>query len=340
MIGRTETVWTTGGNGFISRHVAAAFAARGFNVIALGRQAAYDAKGWGIRESVVAPSMSAAVARALEKYGAPDYVFHGAGTPTVRAAEEDPEADRAVTIGETTNLLSVLLEKAPDAVFTYPSSCAVYGNATPSPIAESSVIAPMSAYGHTKAEAEQRCLDAARAGLRVGIVRYFSIYGAGLRKQLLWDLAVALIRSGRVDLAGTGDETRDFLHVEDAARFAVLVTHHLRSLDSGSSYVVNGGTGRGMTVKEVATLAASQLAPGGHIEFSNIPRPGDPRQLVADVRCARSIGFSPQQDPRGGIRDYFLWARDAIGSSVVADRADGGGGSAIGGSSSGDGGLT
>lgn len=338
MIARTETVWTTGGNGFISRYVAAAFAARGFNVIALGRQAAYDAKGWGIRESVVAPSVSAAVARAFEKYGAPDYVFHGAGTPTVHAAERDPEADRAVTIGETTNLLSVLLDKAPDAIFTYPSSCAVYGNATLSPIAESAVISPISAYGHTKAEAEQRCLDAARAGLRVGIIRYFSVYGAGLRKQLLWELAGALIRSGRVDLAGTGDETRDFLHVEDAARLAVLVTDHLRSLVSGSSCVVNGGTGRGTTVREVAALAASQLAPGGHIAFSGIPRPGDPRQLVADIRCATNIGFSAQQDPRGGIRDYFLWAGGAIRSSVVTDQVDREGGSARG-FSSGDGGL-
>src|SRR4030095_13057401 len=79
---------------------------------------------------------------------------------------------------------------APAAILIYPSSAAVYGVVKQAPIGESSPIAPVSPYGLHKAMAEELCSTQSKHfGLRCAIVRFFSVYGPGSRKQLLWDLA-------------------------------------------------------------------------------------------------------------------------------------------------------
>jgi len=61
-------------------------------------------------------------------------------------------------------------------------------------------------------------------------VRLFSIYGVGLRKQLLWDGCRKLMAADLV-FSGTGHETRDWLHVEDAATLLI------RSRDNGLGFL-------------------------------------------------------------------------------------------------------
>ena len=89
-------------------------------------------------------------------------------------------------------------------------------------------------------------------GLHVAIVRMFSVYGAGLEKQLVWDLCGKLAVAGDspVVLGGTGRELRDWLHVSDAAALLWLA----RAQCDGSCPVVNGGTGIATSIREVAGM--------------------------------------------------------------------------------------
>ena len=65
-------------------------------------------------------------------------------------------------------------------------------------------------------------------GIRVAVIRYFSIYGPGLTKQLLWDASIKLrsAEGGQATFWGTGDETRDWISSYDAARLVVAVSRN------------------------------------------------------------------------------------------------------------------
>lgn len=247
---------------------------------------------------------------ALDRTGAPDVVFQGAGVPTVGAASADPAASFDVTVRMTKDLLDLMVRRMPDATFVYPSSGSVYGDCATQPLSETISVDPVSLYAEHKVLAEEACTRAAASGLATAIIRYFSIYGPGLRKQLLWELSRKLLIDGdAVMLSGTGQETRDFLHVEDAAELAFLVMEAAGQRAGSTPLVINGGTGDPVSVKTVADIAVERLRPNASVSFTHRRRRGDPLHLQADTQVARSLGFMPKWSPREGLRQYFDWAK-------------------------------
>ena len=130
------------------------------------------------------------------------------------------------------------------------------------------------------------CGHARSFGIKIAILRLFSVYGPGLEKQLIWDLCTRLARGDAVlKMGGTGSESRDFVFVEDAARMLVAAIGHA-SVDGA---VFNAGTGIGLTVHGLvdAVLAAWPAAPV--VQFSGVSRAGDPYSLIADMRDSSAI---------------------------------------------------
>jgi UDP-glucose 4-epimerase len=133
------------------------------------------------------------------------------------------------------------------------------------------------------------------------------VYGAGLEKQLIWDLCgkLALAGSGPVVLGGTGLEVRDWLHVSDAAALFWLA----RGQCDVSCPVINGGTGVATSIREVAGMVCEKWGPGAAVVFSGIARVGDPPCLVADCTKATQLGFKPGVPLADGIRETVGWFR-------------------------------
>jgi UDP-glucose 4-epimerase len=137
--------------------------------------------------------------------------------------------------------------------------------------------------------------------MRTIVVRYFSIYGPELRKQIIWDI-VRRIRAGetRIELFGTGEEIRDFIFVDDAVdliRDAIAAATSLHM-------VVNGGTGMPTRIADLASLTRELLCPGVTIEFNGQERAGDPKFYQACSERAKLLGFRPRIDLRGGLGRY------------------------------------
>ncbi len=122
---------------------------------------------------------------------------------------------------------------------------------TPGPIPESAALAPMSPYGHHKRMMEQLCQSYVQSfGVRCMVVRLFSVYGPNLRKQLLWDICSRLRSEQRtLNLGGTGAEIRDWTDVRDVVRLLARVAEAPWQDDFG---VINGGSGRGVSVAGIA----------------------------------------------------------------------------------------
>jgi len=177
------------------------------------------------------------------------------------------------------------------------------------PISETAPESPVSPYGVHKRVAEKCCESYGRHfGLAVAVVRLFSVYGAGLRKQLLWE-AAQMIRLGRPEFFGTGEEMRDWLHVRDAS--ALL----LAAADNASSAVpiVNGGTGTGVTVRDILSELFGCLGYAGVPAFSGVARSGDPVGYVADIALARRWGWQPLTSRQSGLQEFADWIKGGAG---------------------------
>jgi UDP-glucose 4-epimerase len=121
---------------------------------------------------------------------------------------------------------------------------------------------------------------------------------------LLWDLCTRLKANPEgIILAGTGQERRDWLHVSDAAEYLIKAFERA-SLDR---FVVNGGTGQAVTVREIAECIRKAWKVETSIVFSSQSRPGDPFYLVADPHLGQSLGFHPTMEWRSGVEEYVAW---------------------------------
>lgn len=303
----TNLAWVTGARGFLGRHVARALSEAGWRVVGIGHGewSPDESRVWGIDAWRSAEIDLPALVDLSRVAGRPKVVFHAAGSGSVGFSLDQPLEDFQRTVATTAAVCEAVRTLAPDALVIYPSSAAVYGVAGKGPIGEQTTLAPVSPYGVHKLLAELLCLSGHRSfRLRCAIVRFFSLYGSGLRKQLVWDLVRRITAEPReVRLHGTGDETRDFLHVEDAARLVALVA----AKAPDEPLVVNGGSGEAVSVRTVAEMVASMFGDGVTLRFTGESRAGDPQHYQADPARLRRLGFAPQWTLSEGLREYVRW---------------------------------
>jgi UDP-glucose 4-epimerase len=297
-----STILITGAHGFLGRHAAKAFAAKGDHVVGVGHGSWDEAewRSWGLSEWSCADVTQQTVAGAARGAAV---IVHCAGGSSVAASIDRPDEDRERTVTTTREVLEVA--RAGGLRMVLPSSAAVYGRARSLPIDENAETAPVSPYGRNKLDAETLCITAAReSGVPVAVVRFFSVYGEGLRKQLLWDACVKA-RRGESGFGGTGRETRDLLHVTDAAALLVMAAANT----SEAASVVNGGTGIAVSTAEIVTTLFEALGVGTAPLFSGVGRPGDPEHYQASTARARAWGWEPRVGWKDGVRAYAAWHR-------------------------------
>jgi UDP-glucose 4-epimerase len=239
--------------------------------------------------------------------GMPDVVIHLAGGSAVGPSFAQPAEDFHRSVVAASELAEWMRQRAPNARLVMASSAAVYGAGHPGPIAETAECRPYSPYGFHKRMAELTLESYARNfGLQVAIVRLFSVYGPGLRKQLLWDASTRLAQGAKVlTLGGTGDELRDWLHVDDVAK----MLRWAATRASNEASVINGGTGVATPVRTIAERLCAAWGADRTVSFSGAARPGDPVRLVADVSQVQQAGFTPARSWAQGIDDYTAWFR-------------------------------
>ncbi len=300
-----RTVLVTGAYGFLGRYVSRAFKKSGWRVIGIGHGhwGFEQPSDFGIDLWFEADVDLYALTKIQEDL---DCSVHCAGGASVGYSVQYPLRDFNRTVTSAINLLEYLRLYHPETKFIYPSSAAVYGKKTNSPIKEDDELCPVSPYGFHKRIVEQLCTSYwVNFDLSVAIIRFFSIYGPGLKKQLLWDACNRLSKTREeIEFFGTGDETRDWIHVRDAAALILRMAESQKRFE-----VVNGGTGRALAIRDILTRLASLFDRAPRIGFNGKSRPGDPRHYWADISRARAIGWQPQISIDHGLKEYFEWFR-------------------------------
>lgn len=301
----TPRVFVTGAAGFLGRHIAQHMAQEGFAVAGIGHNSWRNAewRSWGIDEWHSTSISLSSLRNLSQRTGEPSIIFHCAGSGSVAFSLTYPYEDFKRTVDTTAQVLEFARTLSEKPKVVYPSSAAVYGFSNVSPLVESMLPSPLSPYGAHKHMAELLCKNYARQWkIPIAIVRFFSLYGAGLCKQLLWD-AACKARDNSFTFFGSGEEQRDWLHISDATKLMHLAARNA----SISAPVVNGGTGKGTAISEVLRFIGQSWPTPREPVFTGQAKAGDPVHLVAEPTLAAKWGFSPAVGLKQGLKQYLQW---------------------------------
>ena len=233
----------TGGAGFIGSHVAELFRDEGYRVWII------DDLSSGKRENVPegttfvhADIRSDAVAGVFRDAGGFDVVSHHAAQIDVRIAVSDPRRDASLNIDGFLNVAECARAFGCGRFIFVSSGGVVYGEPDARPTPESAPKLPRSPYGVTKLAAEQYLYYYREVhGLEYAALRYANVYGP--RQDPHGEAGVVAIfcnrlRDGQpITVFGDGQQTRDYVFVQDCARANLLVG------TVAYADIVNGGTG-------------------------------------------------------------------------------------------------
>jgi UDP-glucose 4-epimerase len=294
-------VLVTGGAGYIGSHGARALARRGHDVVIYDNLSTGHrrlAKGFELIEGNVGDA--ATLARALRGTGA---VMHFAAHSLVGESVQHPRKYFENNVRDGLVLLNTCLE-AGVRTFIFSSTAAVYGNPQQVPTVEDAPKMPVNPYGMSKLAFEYalQSYDVGY-GLRFMSLRYFNAAGCHESGEIgemhspethLIPAALQSATGARPELQIFGEDyetpdgtcVRDYIHVEDLAEAHVRSLEHLA--EGGASGILNLGTGKGHTVKEV--ISTIERVIGRDLKKRIVARrPGDPAVLLADPSRAEQL---------------------------------------------------
>jgi len=331
-------ILATGGAGYIGSHVVLALLNSGYEVVVFGNLSnstqisieRVSRMSNGVPIFIEGDIRNAAALDDLFRKHDIAAVVHLAGLKAVGESVSHPEQYYDVNVAGSTTLFNAMLRHGVKrGVFS--SSATVYGEPAPEtmPMDEHVPTAPVNPYGKTKLMVEQILTDITSIGpgWRSMILRYFNPVGAHKSGQIGEDPLgfpdnlfpfIAQVATGQREVLNIfgddydtpdGTAIRDYIHVMDLARGHVLAIDYLLSDGAvdNETPVVNLGTGRGSSVKEVH--AAWEVACGFKIAAQVAARrAGDVTMYCADAAKAKGmLGWKAEFDLARMCEDHWRW---------------------------------
>jgi dTDP-L-rhamnose 4-epimerase len=350
-----ESILITGGAGFIGSHLADRLLREGHRVRALDNLTP-QVHGHGGRPSYLSEDVELVVGdvrdaeivrRALDGV---DSVVHLAARVGVGQSMYELASYTAENSAGTAVLLEGLLHR-PVRKLVVASSMSIYGEGRYEPVpaasrtreqlerdewdprgASGEQLEPVptpewkqpdlsSVYALTKYDQERLCLIFGEAYARPTVaLRFFNVYGTRQALSNPYTGVLAIFASRLLNdkpplVFEDGRQRRDFVSVHDVARACELAL--TRSGADGRA--VNIGSGRSVTVLEIAAKLAATLGKEIEPEISGKYRFGDVRHCFADISLARELlGYEPEHALEDGMHELAAW----LEGQVATDRVD------------------
>ncbi len=191
----------------------------------------------------------------------------------------------------------------------------------PVPTTEDKPLFPTSVYAVTKLDQELLCLTVGAAyNIPVVALRYFNTYGPRQALSNPYTGAAAIFAARLLNGRGPiifedGKQQRDFVHVSDIARANVLAVES----DAANGQALNIGTGRPLSILDVALTLGGLLGSPREPEIVGKFRAGDIRDCYADISRAQDlIGYAPRVTFEDGMRQLVEWLSEQQPEDRVA----------------------
>ena len=298
-----KTIIITGVNGFIGSHMAQKCLQAGYWVIGIDIvPCIYMDKMEYYQLDLLHKPMDE-----ILKQSRPYALIHCAGLADVNYSMKYPDRDFDSNVVISRNILYSLKNYSAQTMFLFLSSAGVYGNPDQNPIDEYCEKNPISPYALHKAIVEDMCeYFVKQHDMDIRILRVFSAYGAGLKKQLFWDMGQKVKQYGRLELFGTGAETRDYIYIDDLVRVIQIIMHAQKEKE----IIYNIANGIEVSIRRAAEIFADKCGMNKNaITFSNQTREGNPVNWCANIDKLKTLGYKPEVDIDSGIGKYVEWLK-------------------------------
>ena len=244
----------------------------------------------------------------------PDTIFHLAAQASVRESVARPTLDAEINIQGSLNVFEGAVEAGVRKIVFAGSGGTLYGVPDEVPVGEDHRQAPGSPYGVSK-KAVGDYLHYYRAvhGIEYTVLALANVYGP--RQDPHGEAGVIAIFAGqllepiRPTIFGDGEQTRDFVYVDD------VVDAFVRAADRGDGLLLNIGTGVETSVQDLFDTMARLVDFDEPARYA-MARPGELQRSALDpARAANHLEWKPWTALEDGLRRTIVWFRSVpVGS--------------------------
>ncbi len=291
-------VLVTGTSGFIAGHLARRLVAAGHEVTGVDiAEPRRSVEGW--RDVRLDLRDDAGVARVVAE-AKPEVVYHLAAQASVSISMREPRLDIETNVIASLNLARAAAEAGARRFVFTSSGGAMFGAPEIVPAGDDTPVEPRSYYGASKASAEKYLqIVEWETGMTVASVRPANVYGPYQDPHgeagVVAIFAQRMLRGEPVTIFGTGEDTRDYVYVDD------VVEAQVRAAEAPTGEMCVIGTGVETSTRRIFDLLAQNCA------YERAPvmgpeRAGDIRRIALDSAKAREVwGWTPQVSLEDGI---------------------------------------
>lgn len=298
-----EKIVITGVNGFIGSHVAQSCLRNGYDVIGIDINSVSGIDNLKYYQLNLYEDSIDDILRINKPFA----LIHCAGMADVNYSVQHPDSDFVSNVVISRKVLYSVKNVSRETIFIFLSSAGVYGNPLIIPIDENHERNPISPYALHKILVEDICRYFVKQyDMDIRILRIFSAYGIGLKKQIFWDMGQKIKKYNKLELFGTGEETRDFIYIDDLVYAIQLILETERSQE----IIYNVANGIEVSIRSVAEIFCEKCGFDRElIIFNQCERKGNPINWCADISKIKKIGYEPKIDISTGIEKYIGWLR-------------------------------
>jgi len=310
----------TGGAGFIGSNLVEALLNRGENVIALddlstGKMENIEPFMKNERFTFIEGSITNSETCAAVCEGV-DYILHEAALCSVPESIDNPLATHEINVTGTFNIFMAAC-KANVKRVVWASSTSVYGDSTILPNVETMPLRPLSPYAASKAACEMNASAFSEVyDISIISLRYYNVFG---RRQNPFSAYAAviplfvskLLRGEQPVIFGDGEQTRDFVYIDDVIQANIKAA--IQSNPESSGHAFNIGGGKRISINELYTIIADELHSDIKPQYSPA-RQGEVRDSQANIQAAyKAFGYVPTTTVKEGLKHSLAWYRENLG---------------------------
>ena len=210
----------------------------------------------------------------------------------------------------TANLLNACVENGALERIVHTSTSEVYGTAQYVPIDEKHPLQAQSPYAASKIGADKLAESYFLSfNLPIVTLRPFNTFGPRQSLRAIIPTIISQVLDDRKIRLGNTKPRRDFLFVRDTVRGFI----ELGNCDEAVGKVVNIGTGRDISIEELAKKILDQIGKKGEMEVEDRrvrPERSEVMQLLSDIRLAQKLfGWAPRYSLEKGLEETVEWYR-------------------------------
>lgn len=299
-------IFITGGTGFLGMHLTKFLISQGCNITIFDNFSNSDPKIFLTNDKIkIIEGDILDYSKVCDSMKNMELVIHLAAQISVEDSIVNPENTMKINVQGTQNLLESCIENNIHN-FIAASSAAVFGNQSSMPLTEESPKNPISPYGKSKLMMEEKILEFSKQHkLNSIILRFFNLYGDGQSSQyagVITKFLENIKKNTNLEIYGTGKQTRDFIHVDDAINSFDLA---IKNIHGKVGKIYNVGSGTSTTILELAQLLLKisgkdlQIILKPQLEGDIIHSQTSIKQISSD------LGFTPKISLQKGLEQFF-----------------------------------